>query len=124
MAVEVKCHLFFHGSETNIPTYFLFMLNTAYDVSKIYLLVNSDTLCLSTAYGQSPPLKTFPQATYQKINFSLDHFLQLYFKIYKLFFIVLKNWDTKYKTSILIIFLNEQLKAPKTHTEYITFFTV
>ena len=26
-------------------------------------------------------LKTFPQATYQKINFSLDHFLQLYFKI-------------------------------------------
>ena len=31
--------------------------------------------------GKARHFKTFPQATYQQINFSLDLFLQLYFKI-------------------------------------------
>ena len=31
--------------------------------------------------GKARHFKTFPQATYQKINFSLDLFLQLYFEI-------------------------------------------
>ena len=30
--------------------------------------------------GKARDFKTFPQATYQKINFSLDLFLQLFFK--------------------------------------------
>ena len=72
--------------------------------------------------GKARHFKTFPRATYQKFNFSLDLFLQLYFKIRKLFVLVLKNWDTKYITSILIIFSNKQLKGPKTHTEYVTFY--
>ena len=63
--------------------------------------------------GKARHFKTFPEARYKTINFSLDLFLQIYYKIYKLFFLVPKNWDTKYKTSILIIFLNEQLKAQK-----------
>ena len=33
--------------------------------------------------GKARDFKTFPQATYQKINFSLDLFLQRYFKIIK-----------------------------------------
>ena len=74
--------------------------------------------------GKARHFKTFPQVTYQKIDFSLDPFLQLYFKIIKLLFLVLKNLDTKSKTSILIIFLNEQLKAQKIRTEYVIFFIV
>ena len=71
--------------------------------------------------GKVRDFKTLPQPTYRKITFSLDLFLQLYFKILKLLFLVLKNCDTKSKTKILISFLNEQLKAQKTHTEYVTF---
>ena len=41
--------------------------------------------------GKARDFKTFPQATYQKINFSLDLFLQLYFKILKQLFLVLRN---------------------------------
>ena len=33
--------------------------------------------------GKARDFKTFPQATYKKIYFSLDLFLQLYFKILK-----------------------------------------
>ena len=60
--------------------------------------------------------KTFPQATYPKINFSLDLFLQLYFKILKYLFLVLKNWDTKSKTQILFIFFKWTIKSTKKHT--------
>ena len=54
--------------------------------------------------GKARDFKTFPQATYQKTNFSLDLFLQPYFKILKKIFLVLKNLDTKSKTQILVIF--------------------
>ena len=63
--------------------------------------------------GKARDFKTFPRTTYQKIKFSLDLFLQLYFKILKYLFLVLKNCDTKSKTQILIIFSNEQLRAQK-----------
>ena len=39
--------------------------------------------------GKARHFKTFPQATYQKINFSLDLFLQPNLKIINLFFLVL-----------------------------------
>ena len=42
--------------------------------------------------GKGRHFKTFPQATYKKINLSLCLFLQFYFKILKLcYFLVLKN---------------------------------
>ena len=70
-----------------------------------FLYVNKICVCLSDALcnrqsmdmGKARHLKTFPQATYQKIYFSLDLFLQFYFKIWKLFVLDLKNCDTKYK---------------------------
>ena len=94
---------------------YLFLINT----SLIYKTAAAQPLGgrLGVYMGKARHFKTFAHATYKKINFSLDLFLQLYFKILKLLFLFLKNWDTKSKTSILFIFLGEQLKVQKKHTE-------